>query len=84
MCGPRPPATSHDIVNAYPLSGLRARVADQRSVAVLGSGLSAVDVACALDDGETRVHLLSRSGTLPRVQVEAANSTRQNTSLRMR
>ena len=44
-------------------------------MAVLGSGLSAVDVACALDDGEKRVHLLSRSGTLPRIQVEAANST---------
>ncbi len=65
------PAISHDIVDAYPLSGLRARVGDRRSVAVLGSGLTAVDVACALDDGETRVHLLSRNGTLPRVQVEA-------------
>ena len=70
---PRLPATSHDVVDAYPLRGLQARVADQRSVAVLGSGLSAVDVACALDDGEKRVHMLSRSGTLPRVQVEAAN-----------
>ena len=67
------PAISHSVVDAYPLSGLQARVADQRSVAVLGSGLSAVDVACALDDGVTQVHLLSRSGTLPRVQVEAAN-----------
>ncbi len=65
------PATSHDIINPYPLSGLRASVGDQRSVAVLGSGLTAVDVACALDDGQTRVHILSRTGTLPRVQVEA-------------
>ena len=71
---PPPPAVSHHIVDAYPLSGLRARIGDQRSVAVLGSGLTAVDVACALDDGETRVHLLSRSGTLPRVQVEAAQN----------
>ncbi len=38
---------------------------------VLYRGLTAVDVACALDDGTTRVHMLSRSGTLPRVQVEA-------------
>ena len=67
---PPPPATHH-IVEAYPLSGLRTRLGDQRSVAVLGSGLTAVDVACALDDGKTRVHMLSRSGTLPRVQVEA-------------
>lgn len=66
-----PPRDIHNIVEAYPLSGLRTRVGDQRSVAVLGSGLTAVDVACALDDGETRVHMLSRSGTLPRVQVEA-------------
>src|SRR5215208_501065 len=65
------PAISPDIVEAYPLSGLRTRLGDQRSVAVLGSGLTAVDVACALDDGRTRVHMLSRSGTLPRVQVEA-------------
>ena len=71
---PSPPATSHDIVNPYPLSGLQARVGDQRSVAVLGSGLTAVDIACALDDGETRVHLLSRTGTLPRVQVEATQT----------
>ena len=69
----RLPATARNVVDAYPLSGLQARVAGQRAVAVLGSGLSAVDVACALDDGEKRVHLLSRSGTLPRVQVEAAN-----------
>jgi uncharacterized NAD(P)/FAD-binding protein YdhS len=68
------PAISHDIVDAYPLSGLRTRLGDQRSVAVLGSGLTAVDIACALDDGETRVHLLSRSGTLPRVQVEATQN----------
>ena len=67
------PANTHNVVDAYPLSGLQSRVADQRSVAVLGSGLSAVDVACALDDGQRRVHLLSRSGTLPRVQVEATN-----------
>jgi uncharacterized NAD(P)/FAD-binding protein YdhS len=71
---PPPPAISHDIVEAYPLSGLRARLGDQRSVAILGSGLTAVDVACALDDGKTRVHMLSRSGTLPRVQVEAAQN----------
>ena len=71
---PSPPATSYDIVNPYPLSGLRARVGDRRSVAVLGSGLTAVDIACALDDGETRVHLLSRTGTLPRVQVEATQT----------
>jgi uncharacterized NAD(P)/FAD-binding protein YdhS len=71
---PRTPAVSHDIVGAYPLSGLRTRLGDQRSVAVLGSGLTAVDVACALDDGKTRVHMLSRSGTLPRVQVEAAQN----------
>ena len=70
---PRLPSVAHDVVAAYPLSGLPARVADSRSVAVLGSGLSAVDAACALDDGEKRVHLLSRSGTLPRVQVETAN-----------
>jgi uncharacterized NAD(P)/FAD-binding protein YdhS len=68
---PSPPATSQAIVNPYPLSGLRARVGGEREVAVLGSGLTAVDVACALDDGETIVHLLSRTGTLPRVQVEA-------------
>jgi len=67
---PAPPAT-RNVVQAYPLSGLRARLRDQKSVAVLGSGLTAVDVACALDDGTTRVHMLSRSGTLPRVQVEA-------------
>ena len=66
-----PPPPTHHIVEAYPLSGLRTRLGDQRSVAVLGSGLTAVDVACALDDGKTRVHLLSRTGTLPRVQVEA-------------
>ena len=71
---PSAPATSHDIVNPYPLSGLRTRVGDQRTVAVLGSGLTAVDVACALDDGKTRVHLLSRTGTLPRVQVEATQT----------
>jgi uncharacterized NAD(P)/FAD-binding protein YdhS len=70
---PRLPAIAHGVVDAYPLRGLQARVADQRAVAVLGTGLSAVDVACALDDGEKRVHLLSRSGTLPRVQVESAN-----------
>lgn len=70
----RLPAISHDIVDAYPLSGLRARLGDEHSVAVLGSGLTAVDIACALDDGETRVHLFSRSGTLPRVQVEATQS----------
>jgi uncharacterized NAD(P)/FAD-binding protein YdhS len=66
-----PPPPTHHIVEAYPLSGLRTRLGDQRSVAVLGSGLTAVDIACALDDGKTRVHMLSRSGTLPRVQVEA-------------
>jgi uncharacterized NAD(P)/FAD-binding protein YdhS len=66
-----PPPRAHNIVEAYPLSGLRSRLGDQRSVAILGSGLTAVDVACALDDGRTRVHMLSRSGTLPRVQVEA-------------
>jgi len=65
---PAPP--THNIVEAYPLSGLRTRLGGQRSVAVLGSGLTAVDVACALDDGTTRVHMLSRTGTLPRVQVE--------------
>lgn len=58
-------------VAAYPLSSLSSRLGAHRSVAVLGSGLTAVDVACALDDGTTRVHMLSRSGTLPRVQVEA-------------
>jgi uncharacterized NAD(P)/FAD-binding protein YdhS len=66
-----PPPPVDNIVEAYPLSGLRTRLGDQRSVAILGSGLTAVDVACALDDGRTRVHMLSRSGTLPRVQVEA-------------
>jgi uncharacterized NAD(P)/FAD-binding protein YdhS len=66
-----PPPPTHNVVQAYPLSGLRTRLGAQRSVAVLGSGLTAVDVACALDDGKTRVHMLSRSGTLPRVQVEA-------------
>ena len=71
---PPMPAISHHVVDAYPLSGLRIRVGGQRSVAVLGSGLTAVDVACALDDGETRVHLLSRSGTLPRIQVEASQN----------
>lgn len=68
---PPPPRGIHNYVQPYPLSGLRTRLGDQRSVAVLGSGLTAVDIACALDDGETRVHMLSRSGTLPRVQVEA-------------
>ncbi len=72
---PRLPAIEHDVVDVYPLSGLPRRVAENRSVAVLGSGLSAVDVACALDDGEKRIHLLSRSGTLPRVQVESTNGT---------
>jgi len=67
---PAPPPT-RNVVQAYPLSGLQTRLGDQRSVAILGSGLTAVDVACALDDGTTRVHMLSRSGTLPRVQVEA-------------
>jgi uncharacterized NAD(P)/FAD-binding protein YdhS len=67
---PPAPPTRHR-VNAYPLSSLRTRLGGQRSVAVLGSGLTAVDVACALDDGETRVHMLSRSGTLPRIQIEA-------------
>jgi uncharacterized NAD(P)/FAD-binding protein YdhS len=66
-----PPPPIRNVVEAYPLSGLRTRLGDQSSVAVLGSGLTAVDVACALDDGKTRVHMLSRSGTLPRVQVEA-------------
>jgi uncharacterized NAD(P)/FAD-binding protein YdhS len=66
-----PPPPTHNIVEAYPLSGLRTRLGDRRSVAILGSGLTAVDVACALDDGKTQVHMLSRSGTLPRVQVEA-------------
>jgi uncharacterized NAD(P)/FAD-binding protein YdhS len=70
---PRLPAIAHDVIDAYPLRSLRGRIAGRRDVAVLGSGLSAVDVACALDDGEKRIHLLSRSGTLPRVQVEAAN-----------
>lgn len=68
------PAMKHDVVDPYPLSGLRSRLGGSRSVAVLGSGLTAVDVACALDDGETRVHMLSRTGTLPRVQVEAART----------
>lgn len=67
---PAPPPTQN-IVEAYPLSGLRTRLGDQQSVAILGSGLTAVDIACALDDGSTRVHMLSRSGTMPRVQVEA-------------
>jgi uncharacterized NAD(P)/FAD-binding protein YdhS len=71
---PHLPAISCDIVDAYPLSGLRTRVGHRRSIAVLGSGLTAVDVACALDDGERRIHLLSRAGTLPRVQVEAAQN----------
>lgn len=71
---PPPPVTSDAVVEAYPLSGLRNRLGDRRSVAILGSGLTAVDVACALDDGRTRVHMLSRSGTLPRVQVEAAQN----------
>ena len=71
---PPPPAISNDFVEAYPLSGLRNRLGDRRSIAILGSGLTAVDVACALDDGQTRVHMLSRSGTLPRVQVEAAHN----------
>src|SRR6202022_3379885 len=71
---PRLPAISPHVVDAYPLSGLRARLGNQRSVAVLGCGLTAVDVACALDDGKTRVHLLSRSGTLPRIQVEASQN----------
>jgi uncharacterized NAD(P)/FAD-binding protein YdhS len=68
-----PPTPGHidNVVDAYPLSGLRARLGDRRSVAVLGSGLTAVDIACALDDGHARVHMISRSGTLPRVQVEA-------------
>ncbi|HET7668711.1 MAG TPA: FAD/NAD(P)-binding protein [Mycobacterium sp.] len=70
----RLPAITDNVVDPYPLSGLPSHFADQRVVAVLGSGLSAVDVACALDDGEKRVHLLSRSGTLPRVQVEVAKS----------
>lgn len=69
---PRLPAVGPDMVGVYPLSGLRGRVGSRRSIAVLGSGLTAVDVACALDDGERRVHLLSRTGTLPRIQVEAA------------
>ena len=69
-----PAPTRHDTVSAYPLSGLRSRLGGSRAVAVLGSGLTAVDVACTLDDGETRIHLLSRSGTLPRVQVEAART----------
>lgn len=66
-----PPPRTQSVVEAYPLSGLRSRLGDQQSVAILGSGLTAVDIACALDDGTTRVHMLSRSGTLPRVQVEA-------------
>lgn len=66
-----PPPPTQNIVEAYPLSGLRTRLGDQHSVAILGSGLTAVDIACALDDGSTRVHMLSRTGTLPRVQVEA-------------
>lgn len=69
-----PAPSRHDALSAYPLSGLRTRLGGSGSVAVLGSGLTAVDVACALDDGETRVHMLSRSGTLPRVQVEAART----------
>lgn len=69
-----PNVIQRESVSAYPLSGLRTRLGDRRSVAVLGSGLTAVDIACTLDDGETRVHLLSRTGTLPRVQVEAART----------
>jgi uncharacterized NAD(P)/FAD-binding protein YdhS len=76
---PAPP--TRNIVEAYPLSGLRTRLGDQRSVAVLGSGLTAVDVARALDDGKTRVHMLSRSGTLPRVQVEATQKGNAPTHL---
>jgi uncharacterized NAD(P)/FAD-binding protein YdhS len=72
---PARPVTAHHVVDTYPLSGLRARVGDRRAVAVLGSGLTAVDIACALDDGQTRVHMLSRSGTLPRIQVEATQSS---------
>lgn len=68
------PAPDFARTAAYPLSGLRDRLGGRRSVAVLGSGLTAVDIACALDDGSTTVHMLSRSGTLPRVQVESAHT----------
>ena len=72
---PPAPRGLPNLVEAYPLSGLRTRLGDHRAVAVLGSGLTAVDIACALDDGKTRVHMLSRSGTMPRVQVEATQNS---------
>ena len=71
---PSPPATSHDIVNPYPSVVCR-----------LGSAIS-VRLRCSAADSppwmsrarsttaRQRVHLLSRTGTLPRVQVEATQT----------
>lgn len=60
--------------NPYPLTGCMRQLARHDSVAVLGAGLTAVDVACALDDTPATVHLVSRSGRLPRVQSEEISS----------
>ncbi|MEV4442042.1 FAD/NAD(P)-binding protein [Streptomyces sp. NPDC049577] len=54
----------------FPLTRLLAAVPSGASVAVLGTGLAAVDIAIALSGSGHRgpVHLLSRTGMLPRVR----------------
>lgn len=72
--GPYKIATAHTYVHdPYPLACSVRRLASHKSVAVLGAGLTAVDIACALDGSDTTVHLISRSGKLPRVQVDAVS-----------
>ncbi|MBE7323087.1 FAD/NAD(P)-binding protein [Nocardioides sp. Y6] len=58
------------VAQPYPLARSLRTMAEHRKVAILGAGLTAVDIACSLDGTETQVHLLSRSGRLPRVQVD--------------
>ncbi|MFF1448630.1 FAD/NAD(P)-binding protein [Streptomyces sp. NPDC058274] len=56
----------------FPLNRLVRSVPADASVAVLGTGLTAVDIAVALTDAGLRrpLHLLSRTGMLPRVRAE--------------
>lgn len=68
----QPPGGGEYLHQPYPLAQHLLRLRRHRAVAVIGTGLTAVDVACALDGAGTTVHLISRSGRLPRVQVESA------------
>ena len=58
------------VLDPYPLADTLADVADDAHVAVIGSGLTAVDVvACLAARGHRgRISLLSRGGLLPHVQ----------------